>query len=111
MARSRRSEGSAGQSGESQAAPAAVSFESALEALEGVVARLESGDLPLEQALEAFEEGVALSRRCAATLAAAERRIEILMAERADGAGARVERFAAGTDADPDDDEEDDDEE
>ncbi len=103
MARSRRNERSAGVEGEAQAAPAAVTFESALEALEGVVTRLESGDLPLEQALEAFEEGVALSRRCASTLAAAERRIEILMAERADGGAARLERFDTGTDADPDD--------
>ncbi len=96
MARSRRSEGSAGVEAAAQAAaPADVSFETALASLEGVVARLESGDMPLEQALEAFEEGVAWSRRCAATLDAAERRIEILMAERNEqGAGTRVEPFA-----------------
>ena len=64
------------------AAPAAQpepSFESALERLEAIVDRLESGDLPLEQALAAFEEGVSLSRRCAGELEAAERRIEILV--------------------------------
>ena len=94
MARSRRNAGSAGVGGEAQAAPEGVSFEAALASLEGVVARLESGDLPLEQALEAFEEGVALSRRCTATLDAAERRIEILMAERGGaGAGDRVQPF------------------
>jgi len=65
------------------AAPAALpepSFEGALERLEAIVERLESGELPLEQALAAFEEGVALSRRCAGELEAAERRIELLVA-------------------------------
>jgi len=63
-------------------APAAQpepSFESALERLEAIVDRLESGEMPLEQALAAFEEGVMLSRRCAGELEAAERRIEILV--------------------------------
>ena len=50
-----------------------------MERLEGLVDRLESGDLPLEEALAAFEEGVALSRRCASELDAAERRIELLV--------------------------------
>jgi exodeoxyribonuclease VII small subunit len=64
------------------AAPAAsdeLSFEGALERLEGIVDRLESGELPLEAALAAFEEGVALSRRCAGELDAAEQRIEVLV--------------------------------
>jgi len=52
-----------------------VSFEGALEQLEGLVEQLESGDLPLEDALKAFEQRVALSRRCASELDAAERRI------------------------------------
>ena len=103
MARSKQSEGNASGAGEEQASPpspksqaASLSFEAALASLEGVVARLESGDMPLEQALEAFEAGVALSRRCAATLDAAERRIEVLMAERGGGgASGRVEAFEA----------------
>jgi exodeoxyribonuclease VII small subunit len=56
-----------------------LSFEVALERLEGIVDRLEEGDLELEAALAAFEEGVALSRRCAEQLGDAERRIEMLM--------------------------------
>ncbi len=60
-------------------ATGAPSFEGALERLESIVDRLESGELPLEEALAAFEEGVALSRRCAAELDAAERRIEVLV--------------------------------
>jgi exodeoxyribonuclease VII small subunit len=56
-----------------------LSFEAALEKLEGIVDRLEGGELPLEEALAAFEEGVALSRRCAGQLESAERRIEVLV--------------------------------
>jgi exodeoxyribonuclease VII small subunit len=57
------------------------SFEVALGRLEALVARLEEGELSLEQALAAFEEGVALSRRCAEQLRDAERRIEVLVRE------------------------------
>lgn len=60
-------------------ADAAPSFEEALEQLEGIVDRLEDGGLELEQALRAFEEGVRLSRHCAAQLDAAEQRVEILV--------------------------------
>jgi exodeoxyribonuclease VII small subunit len=56
-----------------------LSFESALERLEDVVDRLEGGDLELEGALASFEEGVALTRRCAEQLDTAERRVEVLM--------------------------------
>lgn len=61
---------------------ASLSFEAALERLEQTVSKLEEGDLPLEEALVLFESGVALSRRCNETLEAAERRIEILVADR-----------------------------
>lgn len=55
------------------------SFEIALERLEGLVDRLEGGELELEGALEAFEEGVKLSRQCAGYLREAERKIELLV--------------------------------
>lgn len=55
------------------------SFEESLAALEEIVTKLEEGDLPLEKSLELFEEGVKLSRRCQEKLAAAERRIELLV--------------------------------
>ena len=60
------------------------SFESSLNELEGIVGKLESGDLPLEDSLELFETGIRLSRECREKLSKAERRIEILMKE-ADG--------------------------
>jgi exodeoxyribonuclease VII small subunit len=54
-------------------------FEEALSQLETLVARLEGGDLPLEEALRAFEEGVRLTRLCAERLEDAERRVHLLM--------------------------------
>lgn len=62
-----------------------LSFEGALEQLETTVGRLEEGEMPLEEALELFEKGVALSKQCTTTLEAAEKRIEILVADRGDG--------------------------
>jgi exodeoxyribonuclease VII small subunit len=54
------------------------SFEQALADLEQRVARLEKGELPLEDALRIFEEGVALVRECHETLDAADARIAVL---------------------------------
>ena len=70
-----------GPDSESDASQEAGSFESSLEKMESIVDRLEAGDLPLEAALALFEEGVALTRRCAEQLGAAERRIELLVRE------------------------------
>lgn len=58
---------------------AELTFEEALSQLEALVARLEGGDLPLEEALRAFEEGVRLTRLCAERLEDAERRVHLLM--------------------------------
>ncbi|HEV8585294.1 MAG TPA: exodeoxyribonuclease VII small subunit [Methylomirabilota bacterium] len=55
-----------------------LKFEDCLARLEQIVAALEAGNLPLEESLKVFEEGVALSRQCAKYLDEAERRIEIL---------------------------------
>jgi exodeoxyribonuclease VII small subunit len=54
-------------------------FEEALASLERIVRDLEGGDLPLDDALKLFEEGVRLSRFCSKKLDEAEKRIEILM--------------------------------
>lgn len=59
--------------------PQGRSFESSLEALEEIVAKLERGDLALEESLELFEQGIRLSRECQERLSQAERRIEVLM--------------------------------
>ncbi len=54
-------------------------FEEALRELEGIVNRLEQGDLPLEEALQFFEDGVKLSRYCHTKLDEAQKRVEILL--------------------------------
>lgn len=56
-------------------------FEEALAELEAVVAQLEGGDLDLEEALRAFQRGMALARLCARQLDFAEKRVEMLIAE------------------------------
>jgi len=62
----------------------AKTFEHSLNDLETIVKKLEDGDLPLEESLKLFEEGVKLSRECRERLTSAERRIEVLMKD-ADG--------------------------
>ncbi len=57
-------------------------FETALTRLEEIVSELESGELPLEQSLKLFEEGVKLARICNARLEQAERKVEILLKDK-----------------------------
>ena len=54
-------------------------FEDALNKLEKIVSKLEDGDIPLEESLKLFEEGIRLSRLCNQKLEEAEKRVEILM--------------------------------
>lgn len=56
-------------------------FEDALEKLEGIVKKMETGELTLEESLKAFEEGIRLTRLCSGKLDEAERRVEILLRE------------------------------
>jgi exodeoxyribonuclease VII small subunit len=55
-----------------------LSFEEGLQQLESIVKEMESGDLPLERALDLFERGMKLSESCRKQLEAAETRVEIL---------------------------------
>ncbi|HVP28656.1 MAG TPA: exodeoxyribonuclease VII small subunit [Myxococcota bacterium] len=89
--------------GRPDAPPAAAdtpSFEDAFARLEALVRQLDAGELPLEESLAAFEQGVALARACAQQLASAERRIEILLR---DGDALRTRPFdvAASAEDDP----------
>ena len=54
-------------------------FEASLKELEQIVEQLEAGDLPLDQSLELFEQGVKLSRDCQNRLDEADRKVEILL--------------------------------
>lgn len=54
-------------------------FEDCLQRLESIVGQLEKGDVPLEQALKLFEEGMQLSNSCRKELEEAEGKVEILL--------------------------------
>jgi exodeoxyribonuclease VII small subunit len=54
-------------------------FEDCLQRLEQIVDELEKGNVPLEQALKLFEEGVQLSSTCRKELEEAEGKVEILL--------------------------------
>ncbi|MBJ7221836.1 MULTISPECIES: exodeoxyribonuclease VII small subunit [unclassified Brenneria] len=63
-----------------------ASFESSLNELEKIVTRLESGELPLEEALNAFEQGIQLARQGQQKLQQAEQRVQILLSDEPDAA-------------------------
>jgi exodeoxyribonuclease VII small subunit len=54
------------------------SFEAALARLEKIAEKLEHGEMPLEEALRQYEDGVRAYRHCTALLAEIEKKIEIL---------------------------------
>ena len=58
------------------------SFEDSLKKLETIVERLEKGDLPLEESLKLFEQGVGLSEACKKELDAAEGKVQTLIKQR-----------------------------
>lgn len=60
----------------------ALSFEQAVSELENIVARLERGDVPLDQSIEIYERGEALKKHCETLLNAAEARIEKIRIDR-----------------------------
>jgi exodeoxyribonuclease VII small subunit len=89
---------------QSQPASAGPSFEAAIKRLTEIVQTLERGELPLEESLRLFEEGVKLSRVSQQRLDAAEKRVEQLLAVDEQG-HARTTPFAteASRPADEDD--------
>jgi len=71
-----------------------LSFEDALRELEGIVRRLESGDVPLEDSITLYEKGERLRQHCQKRLDAAQARIERIVAG-PDGAPAATQPFDA----------------
>jgi exodeoxyribonuclease VII small subunit len=65
--------------------PGELSYEQAFEDLEATVAKLESGELPLEEALALFERGQALATRCSGLLEEAELKLRQLLPDEAEG--------------------------
>ncbi|PYG86822.1 exodeoxyribonuclease VII small subunit [Ruminiclostridium sufflavum DSM 19573] len=58
------------------------SFEAAMLELEDIVSKLEKGDTSLEEAIATFQQGIELSRYCAAKLDEAEKKISILLQDK-----------------------------
>jgi exodeoxyribonuclease VII small subunit len=71
-------------------------FEEALEKLEDIVRRMETGEMTLEESLKAFEEGIKLSRLCAKKLDEADRRVDLLLRQE----GELITKPFAGEDRD-----------
>ncbi len=69
----------------------APDFEASLAELEGIVEKLEQGELPLEESLKQFERGVQLTRLCQTALTQAEQKVEILLRK----SGGNAEEFEA----------------
>jgi exodeoxyribonuclease VII small subunit len=74
---------------------AAMTFEEALRALEQVVARLEGGEVPLDESISLYEQGEELRKHCQARLDAAQARIEKIVAG-PDGAAVGTQPFDEG---------------
>lgn len=74
---------------------AALSFEDALRALEDIVRKLESGEVPLDATMDLYERGEQLRKHCQARLDAAQLRIEKIVAG-ADGQATGTQPFDAG---------------
>lgn len=74
---------------------AALSFEDALRALEDIVRKLESGEVPLDATMDLYERGEKLRKHCQARLDAAQLRIEKIVVG-ADGQATGTTPFDAG---------------
>ncbi|MEM7578045.1 MAG: exodeoxyribonuclease VII small subunit [Planctomycetota bacterium] len=61
--------------GKTETKPDELSFEESLEQLEGLIERVESGEIGLEEAIAQYERGTALVKRCRSVLDVAEKRI------------------------------------
>ncbi len=62
-----------------------LDFETGIKRLQELVEKLERQDIPLEEAVNLFEEGMELSRKCAKILEAAEERVKVLMRDQETG--------------------------
>jgi exodeoxyribonuclease VII small subunit len=71
-----------------------MTFEDALKALEDVVRKLETGEVPLDQSIDLYERGEKLRKHCQARLDAAQARIEKIVAG-PDGRAIGTEPFEA----------------
>lgn len=75
--------------------PSLPDFEAALTELEKIVAKMESGEQSLEEALKSFQRGIELTRTCQQGLKEAEQRVEKLLSE---NGRAQIEPYAEDQD-------------
>lgn len=92
--------GSEGKDATDAAANPLPDFEQSLGELEALVAKLEQGDVPLEEALKTFERGVALTRQCQQALRTAQQKVEVLLSRNGEET---IEPFSDVEDEDDDD--------
>jgi exodeoxyribonuclease VII small subunit len=91
---------------------AKFNFEESLTNLENLVEAMEAGDLSLEEALKAFEQGIKLTRECQQALEQAEQKVQVLLAQTGEptatafAVGDEATRNSASSDDDSDDEEE-----
>jgi exodeoxyribonuclease VII small subunit len=79
--------------------PKQMEFEPALKRLEELVEKLENGELSLEEALKAYEEGVRMADACSKRLAEAEKKVEVLL--KTQGSKAKTAPFDENAAAEP----------
>ncbi|HXX75706.1 MAG TPA: exodeoxyribonuclease VII small subunit [Nitrospiraceae bacterium] len=77
---------------------ATVKFEQAMARLEAIVGELERGDLPLDESLKIFEEGIRLSKSCLKVLEDAEKKVEVLVQDK--NGKKRIHAFSSDDEAD-----------
>lgn len=64
--------------------PKVTDLETSLDSLESLVERMESGEMSLEESLQAFEEGIRLTRHCQQALQQAEQKVRVLLEQTED---------------------------
>lgn len=73
-----------------------LTYEQAFQSLQGIVQRLETGDVPLEESLQLFETGVRMTKICQEALQKAQQRVEILTKATTDGTP-QLQNFSSTT--------------
>lgn len=75
---------------------AAMGYEQAVEALESIIERIESGEIGLEASLAEYRRGVALVRHCRSILDSAEQQVRLLSLEEVEGLAAAIGEAGGG---------------
>lgn len=77
-----------------------LKFETALKTLEEIVRKMEGGELPLDETLQSFEDGIMLAKFCEQKLSEAEGKVDLLLK---DGAATKLTPFSDPSDSETQD--------